>query len=110
MKTVDNLIRVVLVDDHFEIHRIVQEILKATDDIRLVGQGANGQEGIELCEHYQPDVVLMDVVMPVMDGIEATKALNERIPDLKVLVLSSYQDHENVYAMLQNGAVGYLTK
>src|SRR4030066_2441934 len=105
-----NPIRVVLVDDHLQIHRIVQVILGATHDIKLVGQAANGQEGIALCEQYQPDIVLMDVVMPVLDGIEATKILHERLPDIKILVLSSFQDHESVYAMLRNGAVGYLTK
>lgn len=108
--TPENLIRVVLVDDHFEIHRIVQEILTSTDDIRLVGQGANGQDGIELCAQYEPDIVLMDVVMPIMDGIEATKVLHESLPTIKILVLSSHQDHESVYAMLRHGVVGYLTK
>lgn len=106
----DNPVRVVLVDDHFQIHRIVQAILAATPDIRLVGQGANGQEGIHLCEQYQPDVVLMDVVMPIMDGIETTRVVHERHPEIKILVLSSFQDHESVYAMLHNGAMGYLTK
>jgi len=106
----ENPIRVVLVDDHFQMHRIVQTILDATPDIKLVGQGANGQEGIALCEQYQPDIALMDVVMPIMGGIEATKILHERYPAVKVLVLSSFQDHESVYAMLRNGAVGYLTK
>jgi two-component system, NarL family, response regulator LiaR len=105
-----NPIRVVLVDDHLQIHRIVQVIFGATHDIKLVGQAANGQEGIALCEQYQPDIVLMDVVMPVMDGIEATKVLHERLPTIKILVLSSFQDHESVYAMLRNGAAGYLTK
>jgi len=105
-----NLIRVVLVDDHFQMHRIVQEILSEISDIRLVGQAANGQEGIELCGFYQPDIVLMDVVMPVMDGIQATKLLHERFPSIKVLVLSSFHDHESVHTMLRNGAVGYLTK
>jgi len=108
--TAENPIRVVLVDDHLQIHRIVQTILGATSNIKLVGQGANGQEGIALCEQYQPDIVLMDVVMPVMDGIEATKVLHERLPMMKILVLSSFQDHESVYAMLRNGAVGYLVK
>jgi NarL family two-component system response regulator LiaR len=103
-------IRVVLVDDHIQIHRIVHVILGATTDIKLVGQGANGQEGIAQCEQYQPDIALMDVVMPVMDGIEATKVVHERFPAIKILVLSSFQDHESVYAMLRNGAVGYITK
>ena len=108
--TDENPIRVVLVDDHSQMHRIVQATLGATADIKLVGQGGNGQEGIALCEQYLPDIALMDVVMPVMDGIEATKVLHERLPAIKVLVLSSFQDHESVYAMLRNGAVGYLTK
>ena len=108
--TEEHLIRVVLVDDHYPIHKTVQTILRSTTDIRLVGQGANGREGIVLCEQYQPDVVLMDVVMPIMDGIEATRELRERIPDIKILVLSSFQDHESVYTMLRNGAVGYITK
>ena len=105
-----NPIRVFLVDAHLQIHRIVQVILGATHDIKLVGQAANGQEGIALCEQYQPDIVLMDVVMPVLDGIKATKVLHESLPAIKILVLSSFQDHESVYAMLRNGAVGYLTK
>ena len=108
--TAENPIRVVLVDDHSKMHRIVQAIFAATSDIKLVGQGANGQEGIVLCEKYQPDIALMDVVMPIMDGIEATEVLHERLPDIKILVLSSFQDHESVYTMLRNGAVGYLTK
>ena len=108
--TQENPIRIVLVDDHLQIHRTVQAILRATPDIGLVGQGANGREGIELCEQYRPDIVLMDVVMPVMDGIEATKALHALLPELKILVMSSFQDHESVHTMLQNGALGYITK
>ena len=107
---VEHPIRVVLVDDHHQMHQIVRATLSTTPDVKLVGQGANGEEGIALCEQYQPDIALMDVVMPVMDGIETTKVLHERFPDIKILVLSSFHDHESVYAMLRNGAVGYLTK
>jgi NarL family two-component system response regulator LiaR len=103
-------IRVVLVDDHLQMHKIVEATLRTTSDIKLVGQGANGEEGIDLCKQHQPDVVLMDVLMPKMDGIEATKILHERFPEIKILVLSSFHDHESVYTMLRNGAVGYLTK
>jgi len=105
-----NPIRIVLIDDHMQVHKIVQTTLAAIPDIILVGQGANGQEGLDLCKQYQPDIILMDVVMPVMDGIEATKVLHERFPEIKVIVLSSFHDHESVYTMLRNGAVGYLTK
>ena len=106
----ENPIRVVLVDDHAQMHSIVRATLDVTSDIKLVGQGANGQEGIVLCEQYEPDIALMDVVMPIMDGIDATKILQERLPDIKILVLSSFQDHESVHAMLRYGAVGYITK
>lgn len=103
-------IRVVIIDDHIQIHNIVSGLLKQTSEIKLVGQGANGEDAINLCEHNNPDIVLMDVVMPVMDGIQATKLLQERFPSIKVLVLSSFHDHESVHSMLRNGAVGYLTK
>jgi NarL family two-component system response regulator LiaR len=103
-------IRVVIIDDHIQIHTIVSDLLKQTPEIKLVGQGANGEDAVYLCEHNNPDIVLMDVVMPVMDGIQATKLLHERFPLVKVLVLSSFYDHESVHTMLNNGAVGYLTK
>ncbi|MBC8506439.1 MAG: response regulator transcription factor [Anaerolineales bacterium] len=103
-------IRVVLIDDHIKIHKIVEVLLEPVSDMQLVGHGANGGEALDLCEQFNPDVVLMDVIMPVMDGIQATKLLHERYPAVKVLVFSSFQDHESVYAMLRNGAVGYLTK
>lgn len=103
-------VRVVLIDDHIQIHNIVSDLLKQTPEIKLVGQGANGEDALYLCEHNKPDIVLMDVVMPVLDGIQATKLLNKRFPSIKVLVLSSFHDHESVHTMLRNGAVGYLTK
>ena len=108
--TTPSPIRVVLIDDHLQIHTVVQATLNSTPDFKLVGQGANGQDAIALCEQYKPDIVLMDVVMPIMDGIEATMVLHERFPNIKILVLSSFHDHESVYTMLRNGAVGYLTK
>lgn len=102
--------RVVLVDDHIHIHKIVETLLESTPDIRLVGQAANGQEALELCKQVQPDVVLMDVVMPVMDGIEATRLLREQYPGVKVLAISSFQDQESIIAMLKQGALGYIIK
>jgi DNA-binding NarL/FixJ family response regulator len=103
-------IRVVLIDDHFSIHDVVSRLLNQTLDVKLVGQGANGEDALDLCRRVQPDIVLMDVVMPIMDGIRATELVAEHFPDVKVLVLSSFEDHESVYAMLRHGAVGYLTK
>lgn len=103
-------IRVVLIDDHRQLHEIVAAILKGVPDIVLVGQGANGHDALDLCGALSPDVVLMDVLMPLMNGVEATRIIHERFPHIKVLVLSSYHDHESVYSMLRNGAVGYLIK
>lgn len=103
-------IRIVLVDDHIQIHTVVVALLKEAPDILLVGQAANGQEALDLCRQLKPDIVLMDVVMPVMGGIEATRLLHEQCPDVKALVLSSFQDHSSVVTMLNNGAAGYISK
>ncbi len=103
-------IRVVLIDDHLQIHKIVTSLLTTVDDIQIVGQGVNGQEAFDLCVQFRPDVVLMDVLMPGMDGVEVTRQLHARQPAVKILALSSLQDHESIYQMLQNGAVGYITK
>lgn len=103
-------IRVVLIDDHRQLHDIVAALLKGVAEIVLVGQGANGQDALHLCAELLPDVILMDVIMPVMNGVEATRLIHERFPQIKILVLSSFHDHESVYSMLRNGAVGYLLK
>jgi NarL family two-component system response regulator LiaR len=103
-------IRVILIDDHRHMHQAVAVILAATEGIELVGQGSNGRDAINLCQQLQPDLVLMDVVMPVMDGVQATIAIREQFTAVKILVLSSFQDHESVHAMLQSGAVGYISK
>ncbi|PID86124.1 MAG: DNA-binding response regulator [Chloroflexi bacterium] len=108
--TTYSLIRVLLIDDHRQVHQAISTILATVDDIELVGQGSNGLEGINLCVELKPDLVLMDVVMPVMDGVAATAVIHEQFPNIKILVLSSFQDHESVYAMLRNGAAGYVTK
>ena len=79
-------------------------------DILIVGQAANGAEAVRLCDDVQPDLVLMDVVMPVMDGMQATARIHKKYPDLKILVLSSFQDHESVHQLLRGGVVGYITK
>jgi NarL family two-component system response regulator LiaR len=103
-------IRVLVVDDHRHIHDIITRVLMGIPDICIVGQAANGSEAIKLCEDVGPDLVLMDVVMPVMDGMQATERIRDKYPDLKILVLSSFQDHESVHQLLRGGAVGYITK
>ena len=103
-------IRVILIDDHSQVHRAIAAAIDYWDDLELVAQGANGQEAIQLCQEYLPDVVLMDVLMPAMSGAEATAKILQNQPDLKILALSSFQDTESVQAMLDAGAIGYILK
>jgi len=103
-------VRVLVVDDHRHIHDVITRVLIGNPDISIVGQAANGAEAVRLCEEVKPDLVLMDVVMPVMDGMQATERIREKYPDLKIVVLSSFQDHESVHQLLRGGAVGYITK
>ena len=103
-------IRVLLVDDHRHIHEIVTTVLGEVSDIELVAQASNGQEALLLCKEHKPDIVLMDIVMPIMNGMEATQNLRQEYPKIKVLVLSSFQDNESVHGMLERGAVGYILK
>jgi NarL family two-component system response regulator LiaR len=103
-------VRVLVVDDHRHIHEVITRVLIGISDICIVGQAANGAEAVKLCEDTSPDLILMDVVMPVMDGMQATERIREKYPDLKILVLSSFQDHESVHQLLRSGAVGYITK
>jgi DNA-binding NarL/FixJ family response regulator len=103
-------IRVLLADDQLRVHEAVALALRDTDDIHLIGQAANGDEAIALCAQHQPDLVLMDVLMPGLGGIEATRQIHQRHPHIKLLVLSAMQDDESVRAMLENGAIGYVLK
>lgn len=103
-------IRVLLVDDHRHIHQIVMILLSAVADIELVGQASNGHEALLLCLEHQPDIVLMDIMMPVMDGLETTQRLHQQFSDIKILVLSNFYDDEIVRDLLKEGAVGYILK
>jgi NarL family two-component system response regulator LiaR len=103
-------IRVILIDDHQDIHDAVTALLRATDDILLVGQSYHGDDALELCRVTRPDLVLMDVVMPGLGGAEATRHLLAHYPSLKVLVLSSFREYEIIKAMLDAGASGYVVK
>jgi len=105
-----SVIRVVLADDHLRTHEFVSLLLASVEDIELVGQASNGQEAIDLCERLRPDVILMDVLMPRLNGIEATQIIHQRFPTIKILVLSSFQDDDSVLAMLHGGAIGYVLK
>lgn len=103
-------IRVALVDDQEIIVRGLRMILEAEDDIEVVGTASNGQEACHLCRAAQPDVVLMDIKMPVVNGVEATALIKREFPGIKVLILTTFNDDEYIFEVLKEGASGYLLK
>ena len=105
-----DLIRVILADDHAVVREGTRQLLEREDDITVVGEASNGNTAIELVQSLQPDVVVMDVRMPDMGGVEATKTIKKLFPKVEVLVMSAYDDDEFVFALLEAGASGYLLK
>ena len=103
-------IRVLLVDDHEIVRRGLAVFLDGYDDMELVGQAENGEEAVALCRELEPDVVLMDLMMPKMDGPTAIREIREHAPNVKVVALTTFRDKELVHETLQAGAVGYLYK
>ncbi len=103
-------IRVILIDDHETIHLEIGALLSTLDDIELLAEGYTGEDAVRLARQYQPDVVLMDVAMPTMNGIEATKAITALYPRIKILTLSGMDDVKTVRQMIAAGAVGYVLK
>lgn len=103
-------IRVMLVDDHTMVRRGLATFLKVFDDLELAGEAESGQAAIQLCAKLQPDVILMDMVMPDMNGATATRAIRERFPKVQVLALTSFKEEELVKSALEAGAIGYLLK
>jgi NarL family two-component system response regulator LiaR len=103
-------IRVLIVDDHLVVRRGLCALLATEPDIRVVGEAANGREAVEHADRERPDVVLMDLLMPEMDGVEATWRILEHHPGIHVLVLTSYGTDEKLFPAVKAGAVGYLLK
>jgi len=103
-------IRVLVVDDHAMVRTGLATFIEIDDGLDLVGQAADGREAVALCERSQPDVVLMDLVMPEMDGVTATRTIRERWPETQVIALTSFQEKELVRDALQAGAISYLLK
>ncbi|MGD2039388.1 MAG: response regulator transcription factor [Anaerolineae bacterium] len=99
-----------VVDDHAVVRGGIEYSLLALDDIEFVGSAASGSEALRLCDEVQPDVVLMDMVMPGMDGVATTRALLERLPRVRVIALTSFQEGRLVQDALQAGATSYLLK
>jgi two-component system, NarL family, response regulator LiaR len=104
------MIRVVFVDDHEMVRIGVSAFLSAQPDIEVVGEAADGKKGVELALELRPDIILMDLVMKEMDGIEATKQIIEKWPEAKVIIVTSFLDDEKVYPALEAGATSYMLK
>jgi NarL family two-component system response regulator LiaR len=103
-------IRVLVVDDHAVVREGLRTFLKLQDGIEVAGEAADGEEAIEAAERLRPDVVLMDLVMPALDGLAAMRALRERVPGARVIVLTSFADDDKLLPALRAGAAGYLLK
>lgn len=103
-------IRILIADDQVIVRSGLSALLMAFDDMQLVGEAADGEEAIQLCERLQPDVVLMDIKMPVMDGLAATRTIRQNWPDIRVLVLTSFKDKDSIQGALEASASGYLLK
>lgn len=103
-------IRVLLVDDHTVVRQGLRVLLEAEPDIAVVGEAGNGREAVQMTKRLLPDVVVMDIAMPNLNGLEATRQIAKEVPTTKLLILSSYNDDEYVHQVTGAGATGYLLK
>ena len=103
-------IKVLLVDDHEMVRMGLETFLETEPDMEVIGEASDGSEGVKMALELRPDVILMDLVMERMDGIEATKAIKKGNPELKVIVLTSFLDPEKVFPVIEAGAFSYLLK
>ena len=102
--------KILLVDDHEMVRLGLKSYLDLQADVEVVAESSNGREGVEQALELRPDVIIMDIVMPEMNGIEATMAILETWPEAKILILTSYLDNEKIYPVLDAGAKGYMLK
>ncbi len=103
-------IRIVLADDHWLMRDGTRHILEECPDLRVVGDAEDGQQALELIERLQPDVAILDIRMPQLNGIEVIQQMKERSPNTKVLILTAYDDDDYILALMEAGAIGYLLK
>jgi NarL family two-component system response regulator LiaR len=103
-------IQVLLADDHVLVRQGIRQFLEESGDIEVVAEAGNGAEAIRLVEAHRPDVAVLDIRMPDVTGIEATRQIKERFPEVRVLILTAYDDDPYIFAMLQAGADGYVLK
>lgn len=105
-----DIIRVIIVDDHPIVRNGISLFLETLDDIECVGQADSGRKAIRLCDEVEPDVVLMDMVMPDIDGVEATRTIRQTHPHIQIIALTSFENEDAVPAMIDAGAISYLIK
>ena len=105
-----NPIRVMIVDDHAMVRRGLSSFLLVMEDLELVAEAKDGLDALRRCESSPPDVILMDLIMPVMDGVKAIRTIKERWPEIQIIALTSFQEEELVHKALQAGAISYLLK
>ena len=103
-------ITVILADDHTVVRQGLRALLSAEGDMEIVGEAENGRQAIQLAKKFLPDVAVIDIAMPVLNGLEATRQITRAVPSTKVLILSSYSDDEYVQQLTEAGAAGYLVK
>jgi two-component system, NarL family, response regulator LiaR len=109
-EAVSNPIRVMLVDDHAMVRRGLATFLMVYDDLRLAGEAESGEAAVQICGEVHPDVVLMDMVLPAMDGAATTRVIRQRYPSVQVIALTSFKDKDLIKNALEAGAIGYLLK
>jgi len=103
-------IKVLIVDDHDMVRKGLAAFLKSKPDLKLVGEARDGEDALLACGQHQPDVILMDLMMPHMGGVEATRAIRSRFPETRIIALTSFKEQDLVQQALQAGAISYLLK
>ncbi|GMQ63653.1 response regulator transcription factor [Vallitalea maricola] len=104
------MIKVILVDDQQLLRESIAYLLENDKEIRVVGMGENGNDAIKLCEIHSPNVVLMDIEMPGLDGVSATKIIKDKFPDIKIIILTTFENPDNIMESFINDADGYIVK
>jgi len=103
-------IKVLLVDDHEMVRYGLETYIRLSDDLELVGEAADGEEAVHVCDQLHPDIILMDMIMPRMNGVEATRIIHQRYPQVGIIAITSFEDEHMVQSAIQAGATSYLQK
>ncbi len=104
------MIRLIVADDQALLRKSLKEIISTDDQMNVVDTASTGREAIHLCEQYHPDIVIMDIEMPTMSGIDALKVIKEQYPEIKVIILTTFDNKENIISAFLASADGYITK